>query len=506
MGYYYLSMWEKIKTWHNDHEYLVWIVLFVSVLRIPSLFEPYWYGDEGVYMTLGLAIRRGLTLYSQIHDNKPPLLYLASALAGNLMWLRVLLMAWNAASVFMIGRLAEKIGFKKWVAYLVAFIFGVFTTLPWIEGNIANGEIFMIMPAVAAVLLLISKVQGTRLKYLLVGLLFSIGFLFKVPIAFDLFGIGLWMVFFQDKKIFSSRGLVDGIWMIVGFGVPVLLTVGYYFLRGAGWEFIHAALLQNVTYLASWRTGYIATSGVGNQSGLVMRLGVAIVATILIWLLTLGEKAKIRLIFVWFVWALFGALLSERPYPHYLIEVVAPASLLIGVVAQMIVKMKPRLSLVAVIILVGLLAAGIVKYKFYFFPTLRYYSIFEKYVTKKISLMEYYASFDPKTKQTYEVASYLKMRTNPDESIFLWGDEPYIYALADRLPPGRFTVAYHVLDFGGQAETIASIKEKQTPYIVVFGGARQFKELNSILNVDYARVATIEQAEVYRRIVIPGVK
>ncbi len=490
-------MWEKIKKWHAENKYLVWIVLAITILKIPSLFEPYWYGDEGVYLTLGLAIRKGLVLYSQIHDNKPPLLYIFSALAGNLMWLRVMLMVWSAANIYTIGKLAQNIFKKKWLAYLVATVFGVFTTIPLLEGNIANGELFMIMPATAAVLLLISKIQGSRFKYLLVGLLFAIGFLFKVPIAFDLFGIGLWMVFFQEKKIFDLKGLVNGLWVILGFAIPVAIITGYFFIRGAGWEFVHAAFLQNVTYLASWRTGYIAASGVGNQSGLVMRLGVAVVATVLIWVLTLKEKSKRRLIYVWFIWALFGALLSERPYPHYLIEVVAPASLLVGTV----VTKKIKWSILATILLVGLLVAGIVKYKFYFFSVGKYYVNYGKYVTKQTSLREYYDSFDTKTDQTYLISSYLKMRTTPEESVFIWGDEPYIYALADRLPPGRFTVAYHVLDFDGKEETLKAIEAKKTPFIVVIGNTQQFKELNSLITAKYAFATKIGNGMIYRRIV-----
>src|SRR5258708_1708183 len=57
-----------------------WFLLIISVifffLRLPSLLEPYWYGDEGIYETIGLALSKGRFLYTQIWDNKPPLLYL----------------------------------------------------------------------------------------------------------------------------------------------------------------------------------------------------------------------------------------------------------------------------------------------------------------------------------------------------------------------------------------------------------------------------------------------
>src|SRR5438270_13611137 len=60
-----------------------WFLLFASfaffLLRLPSLFEPYWYGDEGIYEVIGFAMRHGRLLYQGIWDNKPPLLYLLYA-------------------------------------------------------------------------------------------------------------------------------------------------------------------------------------------------------------------------------------------------------------------------------------------------------------------------------------------------------------------------------------------------------------------------------------------
>ena len=56
-----------------------WFVVFTSliffILRFPSLFEPIWYGDEGIYQVIGTALRQGKLLYKDIFDNKPPLLY-----------------------------------------------------------------------------------------------------------------------------------------------------------------------------------------------------------------------------------------------------------------------------------------------------------------------------------------------------------------------------------------------------------------------------------------------
>src|SRR5581483_9942049 len=64
----------------RDFWYLVIASICFFGLRFPSLFEPNWYGDEGIYQTIGMAMNRGRILYSQIWDNKPPLLYVFYAL------------------------------------------------------------------------------------------------------------------------------------------------------------------------------------------------------------------------------------------------------------------------------------------------------------------------------------------------------------------------------------------------------------------------------------------
>lgn len=483
----------KIRKWHDKHEFLIWIVLAVCLLRIPSLFEPYWYGDEGIYLVLGQALKKGLVWYRDIHDNKPPLLYLVAAIGGNLMWLRMILLFWNALNVFLFGKLAEKIVKNSWLVCGATLGFGLLTTLPWLEGNVANGEVFMIMPVTAAALLLLMKVKEGLVvkKYLGVGLLLAIGFLFKVPVAFDVVAIVFWLLVMQTKETSKWKEVVL---MGVGFGVPVALTVVYYWLVGAGGAYIVAAFLQNVSYLSSWRGGDIVSSGTGNQ-GLMMRGIIAAVATAGVWWLTRGEKKEKRLAPVWLIWALFGAVLSERPYPHYLLQVVAPTTLVLAGMFEG-KRLVPKVMAGG---LVGLVVATGFYFKFSLYSTAKYYGNYWQMVTKKISVVDYYRRFDGRAIQTYSVAKYLKMHTQESDTIFIWGDEPYIYALAERLPPGRFTVAYHVADFGGREETIKAIREREPKYIVIMEDEkRDFDELISLVTSSYTLVEKIERANIYR--------
>jgi len=179
------------------------IILFavVIILRIPSFFEPFSYGDEMIYLTLGEAMRQGMTLYRDIHDNKPPLLYIIAAIAGNVFWLRAILAFWNLATIYIFWKLAQVILPKREKVQKVAtVIFALLTTLPLLEGQIANAEVFMIGPTLVAFLILLTRKLDFK-NLFLAGLFFSAATLFKVPAAFDIPVIlAFWLIYLKGGK------------------------------------------------------------------------------------------------------------------------------------------------------------------------------------------------------------------------------------------------------------------------------------------------------------------
>ncbi len=183
-------MWSRVLSWLVRHEAILVILAGVVLLRLPSLFEPYWYGDEGVYLTVGQALARGANLYKDIHDNKPPLLYLVAAVAGTQFWFRFIALGWNVATVAVFGKLA-----KKWWeggdgAMWATVLFAVLTSLPFLEGNIANAELFFLLPTVAAFGILWSgKGYGASV---VAGGLYGLAALFKMPAILE---AGVWPVY-----------------------------------------------------------------------------------------------------------------------------------------------------------------------------------------------------------------------------------------------------------------------------------------------------------------------
>lgn len=495
-----------MKRWlkFSPKEVVVLIILTVVMLRIPSLFEPYWYGDEGIYLTLGMAVRRGLTLYRDIHDNKPPLIYLVAAVAGTQFWLKFILMVWHLTSVVVFYRLAKSL-FEKhvWVPTLAAGFFSILTMLP--EGNIANGEIFTILPVIGGMLLLVkssihSASSGPR--YFFIGGLFSLGFLFKVPAVMDFVAATIFLVLLSSanfreisKKIFSRQAWL----MAIGFAFPILLTMIYYGTRGAFEPYVRSALLQNFGYLQSWKTGAHSASGFATKSGLLTRTLILFITTLILWKVSVKSKLphNLRLIAAWFLFALYGALLSERPYPHYLIQPAVPAALLIAVV----LTQRRRIVRIGSFALFGLAAAAYLYVGFWSYPIWPYYQNFIEWTLGRKNQEAYFGFFGSQVLQAYRVSDYIRQTTLTSDKIFVWGDDPYIYALSNRLPAGRFTVAYHVLDFNAAEETAAAIQQQKPRVIVTIDSRLQeFPQLQAILAANYVKSNQFEKALIYRRI------
>ncbi len=195
--------------------------------------------------------------------------------------------------------------------------------------------------------------------------------------------------------------------------------------------------------------------------------------------------------------ALFGALLPERPYPHYLIQPIIPGSILI----VYFYYHKNKALRAWILGAVGITVWFYLKIGFWHYPIINYYNNFYEYVVKNKTEEKYREYFDWRVNQTYKLAEYLKEKTGEDDRVFIWGDEPCIYALADRLPVGRYTVAYHVMDFDGYDETIKDFdKYKPKVVIVMEYETKEFDELKVRLETDYLMTEKIDQAYVYRRI------
>lgn len=475
----------------SKYKYWVFLCFLFLVLRLPSLFEPYWYGDEGIYLTLGQAIKKGLTLYSQIHDNKPPTLYYLASISPTMFGFRFLLFLTMIPTVFIFYKLSL-LFLKEKFAKFSTLIFVILTSIPLFEGNISNAENFMLLPTIAAFLIFL-KFKKNKFKLFFSGFLLGIAFTIKIPVFIEFGFLFIWLFLDNLKNLKKSflKVFVKLFIFGIGFLLPIILWGFYFALKKSFPQFLSSALLQNFSYLSSWTTGIHTASA--SSGGLMTRLIILLISWIIFYFLLFKKKLSKFHTFLlcWLAATVFGALLSTRPYPHYLIQLLPPLCLTI-----FYFKKKSKFSNLVSIFSLLLVFFIILSYKFYYYSTFKYYKNFYSFPSQS----SYYAYFSQNITLYQNISDYINKNTNPNDYIFVWGDEPYIYAMTNKLPPGRYTVAYHIIDFNGYDETIESIRSNIPKFIIYFPmNNRPFQGLDDILNRYYFLDQKIESILIFQK-------
>ncbi|MDP2649882.1 MAG: glycosyltransferase family 39 protein [bacterium] len=454
-----------------------WFLLLTSfiffLLRFPSLFEPYWYGDEGIYQVIGIALRQGRGLYTQIWDNKPPLLYLLYAIfSSDQFTVRLVSLIFGILSVIVFFLLAKKLFHSEKETHPAVFLstgfFALFFGLPLIEGNIANAENFMILPILISALLILKTPPAGRLarenikkeKYRSLffssGLLLSFAFLFKIVAVFDTTAFFLFLLIIKTRRLnLLIKSIFELFPLLLGFIIPVFLTILFFFLQGSLSDFLRAAFLQNVGYVAYGNTFLFP------QSLLVIKLTILFGIVLILFKNRVKLPVSVLFILIWTAFSLFNALFSQRPYAHYFLTLLPSFSLFIGL--SLFDKKYQKQYLVILFVLIIIALKG---FNFYG-KTVSYYFNFLQFMTNQKSISSYQKFFDRRTPIDYEIAQFIKIHTGNDD-IFLWGDDAQVYKLSAKLPIGRYTVAYHMASsIKAMEETKKVLNQKMPKYIIL---------------------------------------
>lgn len=436
---------------------LGFILALAFFLKLPSIFEPSHYGDEGIYQVIGQAMRRGAILYLDIWDNKPPLLYLFySTFDGDQFSLRLLSLIFALLAIVAFYFLAQEIFLKRLrIIFLTTLIFAVFISLPLLEGNIANAENFMFLPIILAFLVVFKNSIKLKTSHLLVsGFLLGLAFLFKIVAVFDFGALFLFLlILFWEKRKKQVRA---DFLLALSFVLPLALTTVFFLSQGVFREFLSASFSQNVSYVA-WGNKFLIAQG-----WLVFKLFLlGLFCLFLFWKRKELERGQL-LIFLWLGFSLFNAFFAQRPWTHYLLVLVPPISLLLGI---LFATAKFRTLTFIIIILTTYL--GVTKFWLYG-KTVDYYLNFFSFVAGKKTLSDYYSFWDGHVNRDYRVAQFLKLKTASFEPVFIWGNNAQIYALAKRPPASRYTVAYHMSFTPSAEEEVArSLVRKRPRYFIV---------------------------------------
>lgn len=422
-------------------------------------------------------MRRGAVLYRDIWDNKTPLLYFIYALSPTLLWAKL------SATLCVLGTV---LGVYKLSRNLVATtLAGVLLSLTVLEGNIANAELYFTLPIVWGAYLIS---QGRW--FLVTGLLAAMAFLLKVPAVLDFAGL-----FLAAAVIKLDRTLIKNCFlMALGFALPVGLVFGYFSANHALADFITAAFSQNASYIA------IDTGPLSKLSNpLFVRAFILVPSLIFIAILYLKKHVSKEFIFLsfWLSFSLYGALLSNRPYLHYLLQIVPPTIILLAHIVPRVRKYWP-----AVIVFGGLLfALGKMFAGGFALDPATYYRNFFDFISERKSWKSYVSYFDNRTPLYYAMGDLVREKTKPDEPIFVWGDAASIYVLAERPAATKFIQAHHLttIDKKNYDLIMARLQKFQPKFIFISRPVQfPFSALESLVAKNYRPVATFGNFYAYQ--------
>lgn len=497
------------------------LLLLVLILRIPNFFEPYWYGDEGIYLTIGNGIRMGQHLYVDIVDHKTPLIYYFASLGSQLNF-RILLVSWMLLTTVAFYRFSERIFEKSYSTHLATFFFVLTTTVPLFEGNIPNGELFVMgfvlfafwilsHSRYFAVLLADKEEQRKRHTYipvLMSGILLGLGILTKVPAILDAaaaFSVGWFATFFKLRetslhtllKKELPQTVLAMLILFAGIALPILFSIIYYVLRGSGEAYLNFGLLYNLHYSGNWDLGItnpiLAFFFTLQGKFLIVVSGVLVMTALYKYI-----SPRFQFIVTWTLLALFASLLSNRPYPHYYLQVFPPLALLVGFTLEKLKRTEKLIVASSIGIVVVLLYGVIATLQVGGYPVISYYTRAYQLFSGKISYTEYRNSFEWLMNDNYRAANIISKSSDP--YMFIWGTNPTLYALSKKQPTGRFTVSFHIIDLGVYEETFKSVKDKKPEYIIVMKNeSYELPGLQSYLRENYVANNTFEHFVLWRK-------
>lgn len=479
---------------HKDAWVILILISIFILLRLPSLIEPYWYGDEGIYQVIGKALNSGRVLYQDIWDNKPPILYYIYAIFNGDQFLvrsfSLIIGSFSVVSFYFLGKEFFK---KRKSIFLATFLYVIFFGSPIIEGNIANAENFMHLPIILSVIFLLKYRKSNKLKYIFIsGFLLSIAFMTKIVAIFEFSAFFLFLITQNHSDFLSGKykntlklkNFKAEILFILGFIIlPVLFT--FYFISiNAFPDFLSGVLSENIDYV-----------GVGNNfifpmGILVLKIIIALLLVVIILYKRERFSGLNLLLYLWLVFALFSTFFSQRPYLHYILMSILPFCYLVGSIIESKTYRALKIIITVMIVVVIYLNFGIYKKTFIYYQNYIEFMFFNKKID------DYHAFFDKNTLRDYELARFIETFTNNKESVFLWSDSGQIYALSETLPPGKYIVAYHITYYNNAIEyMVEQISKMEPKYIIKTKNSPEFRNFIPSYVLKYK----IANSDIYER-------
>lgn len=475
-----------------------------SALRYPTLYEPAWYGDEGIFAAIAHNMLEGRALYSDAWDNKPPGIFLTYAAVRALFGPSVLALhavAMAAVLITQIGVMAIATvlyGAKR--ALFAGLIFAFVMGTPIIEGNLAMTETFMIVPTTLAALIAVITPRAAAERrfvcYAATGMLLGLAAAYKQVAVFDALAIALIIAFTSDEPLRPILAMVSGL-----AGVQAAVAVAFV-ATGAFPEYWYAVIGSLGLYSG------LSTSGPFER--LAGYLPAALVVAYLLRRRQLGGEIGMRHFpMLWLGFALAGAMSSTFAFPHYL-QQAAPAFALV-LVSDPLPKERDDLGRVTLAVAAVLVVAVVFGQFGDAFRDRRqlnpveYYRTFVSHEWGSMSDLDRDYYFDGKVVAVNDITRYIE-DDGAGDTLFAWSELPWLYAEGELTNPTRYYTSFlGEIVPDAKTEILGDIESSPPAYIVVSEDVyAPFPELDQIVERRYELLRAQGDWRLYRRADLNG--
>jgi hypothetical protein len=457
------------------------LVLVVLGIRAPLMDLPLE-RDEGEYAYIAWRMDHGEMPYRDWFDQKPPGVFfayrVAMAMPGdtvvNFRRVAAIFAAVSSVALFLFLR-----GFFGYPASILGAVLLAFQSAdPWIQGAIANTEIFMLPGIIISsflfvrVLRLPGRSRGFALTSVGIGALLGCAALFKQVAGVHALLLVASLPLFSPDADAESRWLRLSRflgWMVFGGALVWGALVAWLAVHGALSAGIDAIVLHNLDYIGGpsiqRRLGNLLrnTRPMASSQGPALLLGFAGLAL----LCAKRQRLPALLLGGWMLTSFVGVAASGHFFPHYFQQLLPP----LAAGAAACIAMAPsaisrpaivRTALVSGIAVLPLLVAAI---PFWSLPPAE--SMRRIYPGNPFHVMP-------------EVAREIAAMSEPDEAVFVFGTEPELYFYAERVAASRYI---HLFPLFGpfasaadrQRETLEQLKRTQ-PAVVVWWSNHMFRD------------------------------
>lgn len=450
------------------------VIVFFALVRFRLRSMPLE-RDEGEYAYAGQLILQGIPPYRFVYSMKLPGTDAAYALLLAVFGqtpsgIHTGLILINAATALLIFVLALRL-FGYLAATIAAASYALLSASASVMGFAAHASHFVVLPAVAGVLLLLEALRLQRLwLFFDSGLLLGLALVMKQPGAVFLVFAGVYLVKNSLKRPLDGRRLAHNIAaLMLGGALPfatvVLITLKTgLFPKFWFWSFRYASQYAQVLTRdeAIARFNYVVPKMLASAAWVWMIAAVGL--STVVW----SARARRHAFFL--ASFLFFSILAVCPglyfREHYFIMMLPVVSLLAGVAVAAVTDKLAAVKRPAILVAI---------------PTLAFVAAFAQSVWQQRSFFFY---FDPIAAvrtvyprnpfpEALEIASFIRSRTPKNARIAVLGSEPEIYFYSHRHSATGYIYTFPLMEpqkyaAQMQGEMIAEIEDARPEYMVYF--------------------------------------